>query len=201
MKIMRLDGEVIAEYSGSLKESLENLNSQGISLREVALTAKELKGVNLKDAYLQCAHCDYSNLRNADFRGADLDGANFEKANLQNADFRGASLKFADFSEANILGTKFDAQIPKVEKLHSRLLEVDVDMFTWHTCDTTHCRAGWAIHLAGEEGYALERKYGPNVAGALITINSCPELNGQVPNWFATDKEARTDIARLAEME
>ncbi len=29
-------------------------------------------------------------------------------------------------------------------------------MKDWHTCETTHCRAGWIVHLAGERGKALE---------------------------------------------
>jgi len=43
-----------------------------------------------------------------------------------------------------------------------------VEMKTWHTCDTVHCIAGWAIHLSGPAGYALERICGSAVAGALL---------------------------------
>src|SRR5205085_9218017 len=56
-----------------------------------------------------------------------------------------------------------------------------LSMSTWHACETTHCRAGWAIHQAGEAGYALERRYGPERAGAMIYKAS----TGRWPDFFA----------------
>ena len=41
-------------------------------------------------------------------------------------------------------------------------------MSCWHACKTSHCIAGWAIHLAGEEGYELERKVGSSNAGLIL---------------------------------
>ena len=42
-------------------------------------------------------------------------------------------------------------------------------MGSWHACETTHCRAGWAIHLAGKAGYDLEKKTrDPAIAGRMI---------------------------------
>jgi hypothetical protein len=65
----------------------------------------------------------------------------------------------------------------------------------WHgTCDTTHCRAGWAIHLAGEAGYALEKEIGAHMAGRAIYLAS----TGRVPHFFATDERALEDIRRCA---
>jgi hypothetical protein len=43
-----------------------------------------------------------------------------------------------------------------------------LDMSTWHTCATTHCIAGWAIHQAGAEGYKLEKATSPDAAGAIL---------------------------------
>lgn len=74
-------------------------------------------------------------------------------------------------------------------------------MDAWHTCDTTHCRAGWAIHLAGPAGAMLEACVGPSVAGALIHVISCPQLEGKVPNFVASNEEAMEDIKRLAALE
>jgi hypothetical protein len=74
-------------------------------------------------------------------------------------------------------------------------------MDQWHTCETTHCRAGWAIHLAGVAGKVLEHCCGSNVAGALIHIASSPALEGKVPNFFASNEAALADIRRLAELE
>jgi hypothetical protein len=70
-----------------------------------------------------------------------------------------------------------------------------LDMSTWHTCETTHCRAGWAITLAGESGKELEKRFGSNVAGALIYQAS----TGMVPDFFADNNEALEDIKRCAE--
>jgi hypothetical protein len=71
-----------------------------------------------------------------------------------------------------------------------------LDMARWHTCETTHCRAGWAIHLAGEAGYALEKVYGSENAGAIIYLRSRP--GKPVPDFYASDEEAMADLRRCA---
>ncbi len=43
-----------------------------------------------------------------------------------------------------------------------------LDMSDWHKCGTTHCIAGWAIHLAGPDGYRLEKEVGPAAAGVIL---------------------------------
>lgn len=53
-------------------------------------------------------------------------------------------------------------------------------MDAWH-CGTSHCRAGWAIHEAGDAGYALEAQVGPALAGALIYLAS----GEAIPDFFA----------------
>ena len=40
-------------------------------------------------------------------------------------------------------------------------------MYKWHTCDTTHCIAGWATHLH-PEGEELEGRHGAQIAGLLL---------------------------------
>jgi hypothetical protein len=67
-------------------------------------------------------------------------------------------------------------------------------MTTWHTCETTHCRAGWAIHLAGAHGAKLESQVGPFRAGIAIYTAS----TGRVPHFFASTKNALKDIERCA---
>lgn len=44
-------------------------------------------------------------------------------------------------------------------------------MSAWHTCQTTHCIAGWAIHQAGELGRILESLHGADLAGRLLLGN------------------------------
>jgi hypothetical protein len=46
--------------------------------------------------------------------------------------------------------------------------ESALNMKSWHTCETTHCLAGWAVHLTGPAGYALEMVVGPKLAGQLL---------------------------------
>lgn len=70
-----------------------------------------------------------------------------------------------------------------------------LNMSAWHSCETTHCRAGWAVHLAGEQGYALEAKHGPAVAGRMIYRAS----TGRSPHFFATTERALEDIRKCAE--
>ncbi|MEO6046015.1 MAG: pentapeptide repeat-containing protein [Candidatus Kapaibacterium sp.] len=117
------------------------------------------------------------------------------------ADLSGANLRDADLSGANLRG----ANVPVVPGLHRQMLAAigaggELDMGNWHSCDTTHCRAGWTIHLAGEAGYALEKAVGPNVAGALISLASCDYLE-RVPNFYASAEDALADIRACAERE
>jgi hypothetical protein len=42
-----------------------------------------------------------------------------------------------------------------------------LNMGYWHTCETTHCIAGWACELA-ENGKELEREYGTQVAALKL---------------------------------
>ena len=68
-------------------------------------------------------------------------------------------------------------------------------MSDWHTCETTHCRAGWAIHLAGAAGYALEQKLGSaELAGRAIYLAS----TGRAPSFYASDEDALEDLRRCA---
>ena len=158
----------------------------------------------LREAVLAAVASD-ANLSGADLRDADLSGANLSGANLSGANLRGADLRGADLRDADLSGADLrdadlsDGQVPIVADLDRRMEEVTrpegaLDMGSWHTCDTTHCRAGWAIVLAGEAGTTLERKVGPAAAGALIYHAS----TGHVPNFYADDDAARADIVRRA---
>ena len=76
-----------------------------------------------------------------------------------------------------------------------------LDMESWHGpddlwCGATHCRAGWAIHLAGKDGVALEDRVGPLTAGMLIYLASRPDQ--RAPDFFASNQDALTDIRKCA---
>ena len=73
-------------------------------------------------------------------------------------------------------------------------------MSDWHICETTHCRAGWVVHLTGAAGKAMERCLGTPAAAALIYIKSDPKLE-RVPDFYASKKDALEDMRRLAELE
>jgi hypothetical protein len=73
-------------------------------------------------------------------------------------------------------------------------------MGVWHTCETTHCRAGWVVHLAGEKGRALERYWATDRAAWLIYKASDPDIKHR-PDFFCSNDEALADMKRLAEEE
>ena len=71
-------------------------------------------------------------------------------------------------------------------------------MSTWHTCNTTHCRAGWVVHLAGEAGYALERFHDTALAAQLIYRESDPANPVSPVRFYETNEQALADMKRLA---
>jgi hypothetical protein len=181
----------------------------GASLRGANLIDADLGGADLGGADLRGANLRDADLSDADLIDANLRGANLSDADLRGANLRGANLRDADLSDANLRGADLrGANVPIVPRLHTMILAAldtggTLDMDTWHseTCATTHCRAGWAIALAGKAGKELEDKVGPAVAGALISVASCPALEGRVPNFYDTNDGALADIRRLAELE
>ncbi|WP_421783308.1 hypothetical protein [Kiloniella litopenaei] len=76
-------------------------------------------------------------------------------------------------------------------------------MSDWHTCDTTHCRAGWVTTLAGEEGKKLEDKVGTANAAYLIYAASDPDHLSRdgAPDFYTSNENALADMKRLAELE
>jgi hypothetical protein len=181
-------GELIGSSDGSLKALLCELINSGVSL-----ACTDLRNMDLT----------YATLTGADLRGADLRGADLRFASLENADLRGARFRGAKLLGAYLTGARLDGatgllKAPKVPDLHRRLssavgrLGSHLDMGIWHNCRTTHCRAGWAIQLAGKAGKRLETKLGPGVAGALIYWNS----TGMIPDFFAEQVDALADIRR-----
>ena len=143
--------------------------------------------------------------KKADLGGADLGGADLRGANLGGADLRGADLSGADLRGANLGGADLGGCPVKIEGIHQAVYAAaskpdTLNMSDWHTCDTTHCRAGWVIHLAGDAGRALEWAMGTPAAAAVIYMASDPELE-RVPDFYCSDDEALEDMKRLAEAE
>ena len=127
--------------------------------------------------------------------GADLRGAVLRGADLSGADLRGAVLSEANLSGADLSGAL--KGVPVVPHIDAAILRAigdggHLDMGDWHKCETTHCRAGWAITLAGEGGAALEFAMGPAAAGSLIYAASRP--GQKIPNFYASTDAALEDI-------
>ena len=121
-------------------------------------------------------------------------GVSLLYANLSYADLRGANLRGANLSDS-----------PKIENIHQTVFDAAsqpgaLDMSDWHTCDTTHCRAGWVTHLAGKAGAALEKRMGPSAAATLIYMSSDPKLE-KIPDFQSDNETAMEDMKRLAELE
>jgi hypothetical protein len=178
---------------------LHFINLRYADLRNAHLTDANLTGANLtradlRYAYLHEAHLTGANLRYAYLHEADLTGANLSGARLTGASFSGARLRGAKLPPAPV--------IPRIHQaVYQAASQPDaLDMRYWHTCKTTHCRAGWVVTLAGKAGKDLERRIGTDAAATLIYMASDPDLE-QIPDWWVTNKAALEDMRRLAETE
>ncbi len=95
--------------------------------------------------------------------------------------------------------------VPIITNIHKRLYGVvtadgnSLDMSQWHRCATTHCRAGWVVTLAGEDGARLERRLGTLLAAMKIYDASCPGFEISPCRFFDSNEEALEDMKRLAE--
>lgn len=171
-------------------------------LSDAVLSVADLSGAVLRRAVLSGADLCGAGLRGADMRGAVLSGADMRRAVLSGADMRGADLSRADLS------------VPKIENIDAKILAAiegnkaagknGLVMGEWHGkkcdetnwCNTTHCRAGYAICIAGKAGFKLERKVGPAMAGALLYHKSTPDE--PIPDFYASVEEAMADIRARA---
>lgn len=95
-------------------------------------------------------------------------------------------------------------QIPVIENIHQKVLEVvthngnKLEMSDWHLCDTTHCRAGWVVHLAGEAGRKLEQMTSTPFAAMQIYHKSNPTVPVSPVRFYEDNKKAMADIERCA---
>ncbi len=180
---------------------LADANLARANLARANLARANLAGADLADAYLAGAYLADADLAGANLARADLAGANLARANLAGADLADANLADAvkvDPSEIPV--------IPNIDSVILSHIEAGgvLDMGSWHGpenhwCGTTHCRAGWAIHLGGEKGKALQDKVGEQMAGTLIYLASRPDK--PAPWFYASTDEALADIRNCAKEE
>ena len=95
-------------------------------------------------------------------------------------------------------------KIPAIENIHQKVYEAvshpdALQMDNWHTCETTHCRGGWVVTLAGEEGKALEGFFGSLLAAQLIYRESGYKI--KPCRFFDSNDESLADMKKLAEEE
>ena len=187
--------------------NLARANLARANLADAYLARADLSGAYLARANLARANLSGANLADAYLADAYLAGADLADAYLARADLARADLADAYLAGANLAGAlKIDpSEIPVIPNIDDTILAAIesggvLDMSAWHGvggwCGTTHCRAGWAIHLGGEKGKALQDKLGPNVAGSLIYEASRP---GQPAPWFFDSTEgALADLRKCA---
>jgi hypothetical protein len=94
--------------------------------------------------------------------------------------------------------------IPVIEDIHKKVYAAvcqpdALEMDTWHTCQTTHCRGGWVVTLAGEEGKRLEAFHGTALAAQLIYRESGHPINPC--RFYDSNEEAMADMKKLAGVE
>jgi uncharacterized protein YjbI with pentapeptide repeats len=181
------------------RANLAYANLAGAYLADANLADAYLADANLADAYLAGAYLADANLAYANLAGArnvpTLANASTESREPYERRVRTPAERAAEYRARH-------PDVPVVEKLDAKILSVldsgagTLDMCAWHSCETTHCRAGWAIHLAGKAGYDLEKKLGdPAMAGRAIYRAS----TGRSPHFYATNAHALADIKRCAE--
>lgn len=108
----------IAPGNSGKGPALEYLNSQGIALVGISLSAEKNQGAS----YLVGVDLSEANLESADFSEAELTFANFSGANLRNADLSGAMLKRAKFSKAILKRAK----LPEANLLNADLSQTNL---------------------------------------------------------------------------
>lgn len=94
--------------------------------------------------------------------------------------------------------------LPDAETAKARLEEVarhaladpaNLDMRKWHNesggCGTSHCISGWAVHLAGDDGYKLEREVQQPTAGVILLGVEASKL------FYLSNEAARSALHRV----
>ena len=148
---------------------------------------KTVEGDTLSEANLSEA-----DLSEADLSGADLRWANLSEADLSGANLSEADMRWANLSRANLSGAKLPAveamptlKVDILNAVNTTPFDCKLDMTQWHTCETVHCLAGWAVTLH-PNGKQLESLIGTNAAGALIFNASV----GEVPDFYSSEDTA-----------
>jgi|GEM_PF-6947972 len=121
------------------EKDFDHLDLSGLDLSNLPLASTSFINCNLRGA-----NFTGSCLMDARFTGSDLSGANFTDADLAGANLTGAKLD-------GVIGlASKEEEITEAQRI-LRILEDprnNLEMDDWHTCETSHCLAGWSCpHL------------------------------------------------------
>lgn len=162
------------------------------------------KGVVLANKDLSGRTFEQADLAGANLQNCPLSYTSFRDADLRNADFRGAAFDRTCLEGAKLDGAVGLPDIPAIPDIHQTVWEAakdKLDMENWHNvCGTTHCRAGWVVTLAGEQGKKLERMFGTPGAAWLIYKASDPNMK-KCPDFYCTNEQAKASMRRAAKRE
>lgn len=81
---------------------------------------------------------------------------------------------------------------PNIDKLVLNAIKKEgnsLNMSSWHSCETTHCRAGWEVVIT-EQGRELEKYFGTCMAATIIHKKS----TGKTVDYYATKDEVMLDL-------
>lgn len=103
------------------------------------------------------------------------------------------------------LKNQSELNVPLVQNIHQSVFnaasaENALDMNDWHVCETTHCRAGWVVHLAGKAGYELEKLTSTPFA-AMAIYNKSSDIKVPLYMFYVDNDESLTDMKRCAKLE
>jgi hypothetical protein len=95
--------------------------------------------------------------------------------------------------------------VPMIENVHQTVFAAAsnpnaLNMSNWHSCDNTHCWAGWVVTLAGDAGKQLEAFFDTPLAAMKILDASSP-LKVSPALFFETNEDALRHMQDLAARE
>jgi hypothetical protein len=92
-------------------------------------------------------------------------------------------------------------EIPVIDNIHQKVFAAiaggKLEMATWHTCGTTHCRGGWVIVIAGEAGKGLENQTSSEFA-AMMIYKASSVIKVSPVRFYESNEVAMKDIERCA---
>lgn len=139
-------------------------------------------------------------LRHVTIKHTNLFGVEMARVDMSDVTLRDTGMEGVAMTDVTFEGIPLPV-VPNIDKVILDLIEKNLahlDMNTWHSkCGTAHCRAGFAVKLAGKAGTYLELQVGTYLAGCFVYGGSRPGI--PIPDFFESTKEALASIKEDAE--